>query len=241
MMKIAICDDEPRAAEEIRILLQALQKKYDLVLSVEVFHRAATVLKERNSKTEYDLYYLDIEMRYMDGIELARNIRKHHKFAKIIYVTSYENYAVQTFEVQPFQFMIKPINESLFEQYFLQVYKEYQSKDTFYHYSFNKVHYRKLVKDIAYFYSNRRIITMVDYESHTHKFTGKLNEVEKDIAAKNRFLRIHQSYLVNYDHIQQISADKIQLVDGTILTISSERSEEVSKKYAQFVRREKCY
>lgn len=88
-----------------------------------------------------------------------------------------------------------------------------------------------MLKDILYFESSRRLIK-IKGKNESGKFYGKLNMVEKNLEnGKIPFLRIHQSYLVNFRFIKEISFYKVVLFDGTELQISEERQKNVREKY----------
>ena len=66
----------------------------------------------------YDIIYLDIEMENMDGITVARKIREQDPYTILLFVSSYDSYYEQLFEVEPLRFLRKPINPEKFEEYF---------------------------------------------------------------------------------------------------------------------------
>lgn len=237
MIKVAICEDERALAVQSKIHLVELGEKYEIDMTIEVYSKSMTLLKDINKKNiKYDILLLDIEMDFMNGIELAKHIRSKDKQVVIIYVSSYDNYAIDAFSVQPYQFIVKPIDWQLYDKYFLQVVDNITNSKTFYHYTFNKVHYKKMISDIQYFHSNRRIIHMIDKEGNDDKFSDKMNHVELVIKeGKHKFLRIHQSYLINYDYISAFSLNSVTMIDGKIFSISPDRSKTVASEYTKFI------
>lgn len=157
-------------------------------------------------------------------------IRNMDKITKIIYITNYKSYALDVFDYQPFQFLLKPIEPAVFERYFLRVYKEIDKEEYYFHYQFNKSHFRIPFQEIKYFESQRRII-IIHGEKKTEKFYGRLNDIEKNvIKRKLPFLRIHQSFLVNYRYVYEVAFDYVTLTDGTVLWISEDRRKKVSEQ-----------
>ncbi len=77
------------------------------------------------------------------------------------------------------------------------------------------------------------------YDGNTETFNGKLSEVEEKLSeGKVPFLRIHQSYLVNYHLIKSRTKSQVTLVNGMKLTISEDRQKNFSREYARLLERE---
>ncbi len=116
----------------------------------------------------------------------------------------------------------------------IQVEKAYErilKNDVHFEYKFNKISHKMLLKDILYFESSGRII-LIQGKHENGKFYGKLNLVERKVENENiPFLRIHQSYLVNYRYIKEISFYKVILFNGVELQISEDRQKIVREKY----------
>ncbi len=174
----------------------------------------------------------------LNGIELAKKIRERDLNIILIYISSYENYFIELFEVEPFRFIKKPIDEEIFRNYFNKAYKRIIRNETCFEYRFNKVSHKVLLKDIIYFESSGRFIT-IHYKGGQDKFYEKLSIVEKQLErGEIPFFRIHQSFLVNYRYIKRISFSNITLYDGRELQISEDRQKKVREKYHELLGRE---
>lgn len=93
-----------------------------------------------------------------------------------------------------------------------------------------------MYSDIIYFESRGRCIYIVQKDSED-KFIGKLNAIEDKVTESNNpFLRIHQSYLVNFHYIKKICFSKIELYDGRILLISEERQKMIREQYSKILK-----
>lgn len=231
MIKVAICDDNIMFTSEIEKLIVGLGEKYNLIVDTDVFFDGEDLLKSINQGELYDLLYLDIEMKRCSGIEVAEHIRAMESDIVLIYVSNYESYLKELFEFEPFRFIKKPIQREQFEKYFLQAIQRIQNMQMFFEYKENKKICKVLMKDILYFESKGRIIKVIT-KKDVRSFYGKLNDVEELLRkSKYSFMRIHQSYLVNYFAIEQMSYDKIKLFNGERLSISKEKQKNVKKEY----------
>lgn len=118
MVNIAICDDDVKFAGRLEEMLIDYAKKCQIKIKIEVFLDGLELLESiKNQKELYDIIFLDIEMKDLNGIEVAKKIRSFDERCLIIYVTSYQSYAIEAYEVQPFRFIVKPINESILYKY----------------------------------------------------------------------------------------------------------------------------
>lgn len=175
-------------------------------------------------------------MNMLNGIQIAKLIREIDKYVIIVYISSHEEYLIQLFEVEPFRFLKKPIDFKLFDRYFMEAYKKVVSSGSYFEYDFKRNSIKILYSDIIYFESRGRCIYIVQKDKED-KFIGKLNYIEEKVAESNNpFLRIHQSYLVNFHYIKKICFSKIELYDGKILLISEERQKIIREKYSQILK-----
>lgn len=231
MLRIAVCDDCIQTTGKIDLLVQKFAKQHYIDVEVDVYFDGAKLEQAVFEGNCYDIIYLDIEMKEKDGLSAAREIRKVDKDVILIYVTSYESYMKEVFDVHPFQFLGKPIQEDKFEKYFLEAYEEILRCDYYFEYKYDRVTYKILVKDILYFKSEKRTI-YVYLKNEKRKMYGKLSDIQKRLEkGKTTFLRIHQSLLVNYKYIDGLSYDRIYLKSGVSLPISEDRRKEISEQY----------
>ena len=103
IIKIAICDDEVEMASDIEERILNLQEKYSIRVEIDVFYDGSTLTEYVEKNDNYDLIYLDIEMKSEDGVAAARKIRMFNKSVLIIFVTSHESFAKEVFEVSAFR------------------------------------------------------------------------------------------------------------------------------------------
>lgn len=231
MIKVAICDNEYQIAVELEQWIALEGQKLLLEIDTDVFSDGEELLHEVKQNNRYDIIFLDIEMKKVNGIEAAKEIRCIDKNVIIIYVSGFEAYAIDTFEVNPFRFMVKPVQKKEFEKVFTSAVNIATLEDVYFQYKYGKAFYKEAVEDIIYFESNRRIINIITVHGK-YKFYGKLNEVEERLsAAKTTFLRIHQSYLVNYKYISRFSYNFVEMRNGARLSVSEEKQKLVSEKY----------
>lgn len=235
MIKIAICDDDTALTSNLEKELLVCAREKKLEFEIDVFSDGDTLMETIHQGVCYDLIYLDVRMKNLDGISAARQIREKNRDTLFIYISSYDCYFVELFEVEPFRFIRKPVDMDQFRRYLDQAVERIQSHAVYFSYSSQHNIYRIPLKKISYFESRQRKVT-IHTENTTETFYHKLNDIEKELSQSTTpFLRIHQSYLVNFDAIIRYSFNQVELFDGTLLPISSERQKGVRCRYHELM------
>lgn len=237
MLRIAICDDDTRFAAGVEEMIRQEAMCMGLRIETEVFSDGSSLLAEIEKGYRYDLIYLDIEMEGVGGIEAARCIRKTDRSVLFTYISGYDQYLKELFEVEPFRFLSKPLDTGIFLRYFREACQRISEVTEYYQFSFNKEIRKVSLRDVAYFESRNRIINIFLSDGRKESFYGKLNDVEAALE-KSRlyFLRIHQSFLVNYDYIESMNFTDITIIlagETTELKISEDRQKEVRRQLCE--------
>ncbi|MEN2428685.1 LytR/AlgR family response regulator transcription factor [Chromobacterium vaccinii] len=107
MLKALIVEDEYLAREELAYLIQE-HSSIEIAASVEDGLEAFKFLQER----DVDVVFLDINIPSIDGLLLAKNLHKTARPPRIVFVTAYKEFAVDAFEVEAFDYILKPYNEA---------------------------------------------------------------------------------------------------------------------------------
>lgn len=231
MLNIAICDDDIPMTGRIEMLIEEIGKKNFINTDIEVFWNGECLADAIVEGECYDIIFLDIEMDREDGISVAKRIRKIDKNVLIIYVTSHENHMKDSFAVRPFQFLVKPVSKEIMEECFKAAYEDINSGDFYFRYSYQRVNHKVPIQDILYFESNKRKVFIIT-ERETFELYGKLNEIENSLkTCKVSFLRVHQSFLVNYKHVMGQAYDFVVMDNGKRVSISEDRRRMISEQY----------
>ncbi len=223
MFKVAVCDAEKRYAQNLRWNINSWALRSGRNVKIKVFNEAELFLASMETDGMYDLIFLDIDKDGVNGLEVARQVREADYVATIIFTSRYEEYYKEAFSAHPFQYLTKPVIvqklEETMEDY--MKIKERQDIETF-TFIIKKAQYNLRLSDITYFYSRHRHVTAVCGEQE-YTFYGKLVDIQKQLEEKNcRFLRIHQSYLVNMKYIKEYRYSELVLNSGKTLGISKE-------------------
>ena len=114
MINFAICDDEPHMAEEIaEKLCLYMKEKQSVSFHIDTFPDGSSLL---NSSRDFDLIFLDIQMNEPDGMETARILRERNYRGLVVFVTVLKECVFDAFEVQPFDYLLKPLDDGHFRR-----------------------------------------------------------------------------------------------------------------------------
>lgn len=241
MINIAICDDDRPFTEIAEQLLRRIAAEQGMDIHCKVFPDGSDlILAVTEQGMCFDLIYLDIEMTTMNGPHTAQILRKMELPTLIVYISGHEEYLKELFYTEPFRFLSKPIQEEEFRAVFSSACGRISRQTGYFTFFYKKACHRIPFNRIVCFESNGRVISIhlsgpnVPKSSPLqNRFYGKINEVEKLVTSKNgRFLRVHQSFLVNFDYIKTMAATEIEMLDGRKIQISEDRRKTVRERFA---------
>ncbi len=236
-IKIAVCDDE----KNIRSYLVSLIKKQDRECSITEYASADEYLSDGR---EYDLVFLDIEMESshtdMDGMGLAGYIRNMEvrKQPIIIFVTGYEKYVYDAFDVGAFQYLVKPVDEQKFAEVFERAVRivseaERRKKKLVLRYGSE----RKVIplSDIYYMESRNHTIVLC-LKSGTMEYAAKIGDLEEELSGQ--FYRIHRGYLINLFHVEGYNRTEVRMANGDKLLLSRYKYDGFVQAYMNYISEE---
>lgn len=235
MIYIAVCDDEKSMSEKIEKMVEDFFRKKNTEISVVTYSSGEELLK---SNERIDIIFLDIGMRGMDGIETAGRLRARKFNGFLVFITVLKEMVFQSFEVEPFDYLVKPVQEEHFEKTMerlfrsmqdrlspeklnLFVQKGYESKII----SFQDIICCEIIDRKVYLYLASGEV--IDYYERIENLEKKLD---------GRFFRCHRSYLINLNHLKSYRNNIAYMADGKEIPVSRLRSKEFSNVILQYMR-----
>lgn len=219
-MKIAICDDEFYQRNMLRSIVEKIAGELHIKIEMSL-HMSREELLEKLEKDvyAYDIILLDIQMKELTGIEVAKVIRQTNQSTLIIFITAVADFVFEGYNVRAFNYILKPIEEEKVKGIVVQAIKTLEVEDKpYYPVTTKEATYNVKIEEILYFKSDRRMIQVLTTKGEYH-FYNKLDEIEEDLESKG-FIRCHQRYLVNIAHIDYMSESEVQLKRQERLPIS---------------------
>lgn len=227
MLKIGICEDQKNMTTEIRsVLSKCLFSSADYTVS-EYTDGTQVIEAVENQSFQEDLLLLDIHMKHSNGLEVAQYIRSHKVDVDIIFITVSKDDVFEAFTYKAFAYWLKPFNE---ERIQLDL-KRYLSEknDTFecLTYENKKSQIQVPLYKILYLESEKRKINVYT-ANEVHSFYAKMEEIQS-ILPEEKFMRCHQSYIVNKEYVESIERTQV-IVKGHSIPVSRKYHEQISQK-----------
>lgn len=229
MYYIGICDDGENVCTSIEKMLLQYAEEMNIQIDTDVWYSGESLKDYLIEGGHLDILFLDIELFKMSGIEVGGYIRNQldNMRLQIVYISGKVSYAQKLFRTQPLDFLVKPILQAQIDEVMDLALKIIKKRNERFEFQQGKDYYYIPMGDILYLNSERRKIKVVTVKS-TFEFYGKLKEIAKHLSED--FITIHQSYIINKEYVFRYTYEMVELVDGTILTISPSNRKSVRDK-----------
>lgn len=234
MLRIGICDDQVEARDALRFQLEKVlwEGREEIVYEFSTGENAVGWLKKHSG--EIDLLFLDVEMKGISGMEAAEQIRTFDRELCIVFVTGYADYVFDGYKVNALDYVMKPAGTERLGEVLKRVREHiFDRRERTFVFKNPEGSYRLPLESISYFYSDKRKVNVVlagKEERDASSFYGKLDEVEEQLDGM--FVRIHQRYLVNPEHVSHIGGESVT-VNGRKLPMSRNMKEEATVRLAR--------
>ena len=232
MIRIAICDDEKHMSDHIRAMASDFFRKKNREIQLRTFLSGEELL---NYDGQIDILFLDIQMNGMDGLETARKLRAGKFRGFLIFITVLKEMVFQSFEVQAYDYLVKPVDEKQFGKTMERLYASMQnaSEDSL---LVQKGYEGRIIpKDEIVFceiidrkiYLNLVSGEVVDYYDRIENLETKLD---------SHFFRCHRSYLINLKHLKGYKNGTAYMDNHKEIPVSRLRSREFSDVVLQYMK-----
>ena len=235
MIKIAFCDDDSAVLNDLHELLAIYRAKKNKEINDYTFHSPLDLIAEIERGTRFDILFLDVLMPGQNGIDAATEIRNYDKNAKIIFLTSSSEFAVQSYTVNAFYYQLKPIcTESfacLMDAVLSQCEKE-QASSLILH---SKTGITRIKPaQLEYCEVIHRTLFIHLTSGKVLECIGSLDELAKQLVPYGSFLRPHRSYLVNLEYIQNLSYRAITMSCLAEIPIPRGKYNEIKNAFLEY-------
>lgn len=212
---IAVCDDSGADREYVMDLVKQWAGMSGHTVNLSAFPSAENFLFLYEEKSDYDILLLDIEMGAMDGVALAKRLRKTNETMQIVFITGYSDYIAEGYEVAALHYLMKPVKkEKLFNVLDRAVQKLHKNEKVL-NLGISGEMVRIPIYQIRYADVMGNYVTIHGATDLTVKMT--LGELEKQLD--DRFYRVGRSCIVNLTNIGRVTKTEIKLSDGTSIPL----------------------
>lgn len=225
--KIAICDDAETDRDHLSALARQWAERAGHQLQLSAFPSAESFLFQYAEEKDFQILLLDIEMEAMDGVAMARKLRRENNTIQIVFVTGYSDYISEGYEVEALHYLLKPVKEEkLFAVLDRAVEKLHRNEKVL-----NLENGGELIRvpvyEIRYIDVQGNYVTIHGKEDYVVRKT--LGELAELLAADERFCRVGRSAMVNLSCISKVTKKDIYLNDGSTIPLPRGAYEKVNQ------------
>ena len=226
---IAIVEDEEAYVQQLLEFVERFRESKGYAMTTRIFRDGEDIIEDY--QCEYDIILMDIQMRFMDGMTAARRIREMDSKVVLLFITNMSGYAIQGYEVQALDYVLKPLSYPMFEKKLERALDYVDRSNRHFLILSGRDGVVKLDASTIYYIEARS--HQMDYHTKQEILSarGKLDELETELCTHG-FFRINRGYLVNLYHITAVK-DDCCVVKGQLLPISRKRKSELMERLMQ--------
>lgn len=230
MIRIAVVDDEKAMRD---MVCKCINEVIEENISVEIseYPSGESFLEQIMNGERFDILLTDIQMSEMNGMELGKEIRKANSEMYIIFITSYAEYAVESYMIEAYQYILKQDLEYRLPDVARRLIRmiDLDSKQ-FRMLKINEGTVKLYYKDIIYIYKDKggKYVTFVTVDNE-YRERIPLRQVFEELKSKT-FVMVERGYIVNMKHIHRLSGDTIYLENNQSVKISRAKLVDVKKE-----------
>jgi len=238
MLKLCILDDEPVQTTILNKMLSDYFTEQKMTFEVEIYHSSSDFLDTWNgSANKYHIYFLDVLMPDINGIQVAKEIRKQDKTAHIIFLTSSPEYALESYEVKAHNYLLKPLQKEklcstlseLLGTGQLPLAKQLQITSSG---VIRNIPYRNIV----YVEVRRNKLLLMLNTGEKVETYSTITEMESLLQEEEIFTRTHRSFIINMQYIKEFSMTAIRLRPDYDIPVSRTYAASVKQEYLAFAK-----
>jgi len=228
--KIAICDDNPTDTEYVSSIVNTWALAQNHLVKIQTFPSAEAFLFQYAEEKDYDILLLDIEMGEMNGVELAKQIRKSKNPVQIIFITGFPDFMAEGYDVSALHYLMKPISGEKLSLVLNRAVENLAKKEKYLSIFFERELDMVPLSQIMYIEAQKQYVSIHGVEK-VYRMKTSLTEIEK--LLDSYFFKCQRSYIVNLCYILRIKTNSVVLKNGEEVPISRGMSEKIGRAIIQ--------
>lgn len=222
MIQIAIVEDDKKQAETLQKYIERYEAECGQRFSVYIFEDGEDIVE--NYSGNYDVILMDIEMRFMDGMTTAEEIRKKDTEVVIIFITNMPQYAMKGYAVEALDYVLKPINYYAFSQRIDRALARMANRKKKYLNVTNKNGVRKIDISSIYYIEIQDHDLCFHTQSGDFSQRGTMKEIEEKLA-EEPFFRCNKCYLINLEYVNGFEGSNVMVGEEEVQVSRARKKE----------------
>lgn len=232
-MKIAICEDDTTQQNILTAALDSYRTPAGEHVQYDVYHNGLDLLASINTHP-YDVLLLDILMPGFTGMDAAREIRKSNEKIPIIFLTTSQEFAVESYRVHAFDYLMKPVDQNVLFDTLDRAFSMTESTlEKSILVQTAKAVYVLSLSQIEFVEINNRTLSFHLIDGTVKSISGRLSDYEEALLKHPEFLKIHRSYIINMDLMKALNQKSFITLTGNEIPISRNLLPAIQKRYIE--------
>ncbi len=231
-IRAAIVEDDEKASQNLKALLERYEKENKTPITITYYPDALKFLNDY--KPNFDLVFMDINLPFLNGLEAAHKLRSYDPNVILIFVTDLAQYAIKGYEVNAFDYIVKPVVYEhlvskldkvirIIEENDKEIKINIKSDDGYVVLSASSIRYIEVVNHVLFYHSDLK----------TYSAYGSLSEIEK-ILPRDSFSRCNHCYLVNLKFVTAMDKDFV-FIGESKLKISRPKKKDFIDDFTKYL------
>lgn len=226
--RIAICDDEQAEVEKLSAIVNEWSTRCGSPSEIHSFASAEAFLFAYREDKIYDILLLDVEMKGISGIELAKRVRSDNNRAEIIFITSHFEFVGEGYEVDALHYLVKPVSEAKLMEVLSRAAAKLTVEPPYVVIICDGVTVKLYESEILYIESFLHYLAV-----HTKDREYRIKESMTSFEAKlsDDFFRVHRSYLASLKAITRISRTSVTLAGKIDIPVARGKYDDINRAF----------
>lgn len=233
-MKIAVCDDDRQFLAQTEQAVQEWIQERSLTAELAAFDNGDSLLNTFHNK-KFDVLLLDIMMPLFNGMELARAIREIDADAKIIFLTSSPEFAVESYDVKASGYLLKPLQEEKLSKLLDECAETSEEDAEHIIIKTTRGYYKIYLHDIECLEAQNKKVVFHLRSGSSHEALDTFSSYAEALTLENGFFKCHRSYIVSIPQVDYFNSAEIKTQSGISVPIARSYSKEFKKTYFAYM------
>ncbi|MCD7801866.1 MAG: LytTR family DNA-binding domain-containing protein [Clostridiales bacterium] len=212
---IAVCDDSGADRQLLGHLVNEWAEARGHTVQTETFSSAESFLFRWAERQSFDLLLLDVEMGEMDGVELARRVRRDSELVQIVFITGYSDYIAEGYEVEALHYLLKPVRRDKLFQVLDRAADRLRRNSRCLNLSCSGELVRIPCYRIRYLDVQRNYVTVHADRDYTVK--RSLSDFSDELGED--FVRVGRGLILNLSYVRRVTKTEVHLAGGEVLPL----------------------
>ncbi len=222
LIKIAVCDDEKVVLDRVASIINLEFSQKNVNVAIDKFQDKQSLISSPNID-DYNIMFLDIDLKTDNGIDVAEELRKKGFTGLIIFITAFARYSIDGYKVEAFRFILKSNLEKGISECVTAIIEKLGLNN----FCFEELNIN--ISELIYIESSDHKLIFYLANDKRYECWGKLSDVEAK-SEHIELIRIHQSYIINLQHFKSIERYRVTLNNGIKLPIPKPKYNDISTK-----------